>query len=269
MTSPYDTKGGAVRLLYLLVTFIVWILSLGGRLFWGRRVILCFHGISDSHRSNFSSQIETITRQIRKVGDAASHSSFWAKPTVVLTFDDALANLIDNVLPIVNSLQVPITIFVTTGSIGGRPEWLVDSDHPDRNEAVMSREQLKNLAENPLITWGIHTHRHPRLSRLGAEQATEEIVRSREILEGLLKRPVKLLAFPHGDYDRKVCDIAFACRMESLFTLDTRMTSGRQTSGVFGRFSVTPDMWPLEFRLTVDGAYSWLYPFRKFLAVFR
>lgn len=45
---------------------------------------------------------------------------------------------------------------------------------------------------------GAHTIDHPILSLCNAEQAQYEIAKTREILEGIIKRPVKGFAYPNG-----------------------------------------------------------------------
>jgi len=50
-----------------------------------------------------------------------------------------------------------------------------------------------------------------------------------------------------------------------VYTLEPKLVRTNQEIGTIGRFSMSPDVWPIEFYLTCYGAYSWLFPFRRFL----
>jgi peptidoglycan/xylan/chitin deacetylase (PgdA/CDA1 family) len=63
----------------------------------------------------------------------------------------------------------------------------------------MDWDELRRLAEDPLVTIGAHTASHPRLSGLSEEVAREEIATSRVRIEAALGRPVQHLAYPFGD----------------------------------------------------------------------
>lgn len=67
------------------------------------------------------------------------------------------------------------------------------------DEACLNWRGIKTLAEHPLTTIGAHTRTHPRLAKLPADAALEEVSRGREIVEGKIGRPVRHLAYPVGD----------------------------------------------------------------------
>ena len=67
-----------------------------------------------------------------------------------------------------------------------------------RREA-MTWEQLRQLADDPLVTVGAHTVNHVALGKLPQEQALWEITASRKALEKALGRPVDYFCYPYGD----------------------------------------------------------------------
>ena len=74
-----------------------------------------------------------------------------------------------------------------------------DSINGDKHRnQFLNRRQLIELAADPLITIGAHTHHHLALSSLSPIRLRHEIVRSRALLEGWLKRPIEHLAYPFG-----------------------------------------------------------------------
>ena len=66
-------------------------------------------------------------------------------------------------------------------------------------ELCMSWDELKQFADDPLVTIGAHTISHCHLARQTEESASHEIASSRARIEAALQRPVLHLAYPYGD----------------------------------------------------------------------
>jgi peptidoglycan/xylan/chitin deacetylase (PgdA/CDA1 family) len=66
-------------------------------------------------------------------------------------------------------------------------------------EFCMSWDELKEFADDPLVTIGAHTISHCNLALQAEEAAAFEITASRERIEAALARPVLHLAYPYGD----------------------------------------------------------------------
>ncbi|RJP20683.1 MAG: polysaccharide deacetylase family protein [Candidatus Abyssobacteria bacterium SURF_5] len=61
--------------------------------------------------------------------------------------------------------------------------------------------ELEEMIESGLVTVGSHTLSHVILPREDDKVRTEEVVRSREIIEEKLRRPVLHFAYPNGEFD--------------------------------------------------------------------
>lgn len=68
----------------------------------------------------------------------------------------------------------------------------------DAPGTAMSVEQLRALAEDPLVTVGSHTVHHLRLASLAQHVQHAEVVCDKEALEGVLGKPVELYSYPYG-----------------------------------------------------------------------
>jgi peptidoglycan/xylan/chitin deacetylase (PgdA/CDA1 family) len=66
-------------------------------------------------------------------------------------------------------------------------------------ELIMSWDELRALAADPLVTIGAHTRRHFAVARLPEEEARAEIFESVARIERELARPCRHFSFPYGD----------------------------------------------------------------------
>lgn len=64
---------------------------------------------------------------------------------------------------------------------------------------LLSKEDLNILISNPLITLGAHSHNHLSLKNLNKEECVEEIKKSKQTLEELMKCKVDHFSYPYGD----------------------------------------------------------------------
>jgi peptidoglycan/xylan/chitin deacetylase (PgdA/CDA1 family) len=65
---------------------------------------------------------------------------------------------------------------------------------------MMTHEQLRSIAAAGMGVGG-HTASHPILASLDETTATREIAEGRDTLEGIVRQPVKLFAYPNGKPD--------------------------------------------------------------------
>lgn len=68
------------------------------------------------------------------------------------------------------------------------------SPHP-----LLTAEQLVRLAASPWIEIGAHTLNHPVLANLSESEQKQEIIQSKNTLEEILGRPVRIFAYPYGN----------------------------------------------------------------------
>ena len=118
----------------------------------------------------------------------------------VLTFDDGYRDNYDVLffLPILEELNVPACIYVTTDFVRKRFEQLPHDEATGFTPKPLTPGQLKKLAASPLITIGCHSATHPRLSDFWRKIWDEELVSSDQWLEETIGEEVMDFAFPYG-----------------------------------------------------------------------
>lgn len=258
-----------IRTVYGLVACAVWILSAGGYLLRRKAIVLCYHGITDQQRSMFENQMARMRGRVIPAHHAEQTRSGRGRPLIGLTFDDAFANLIPNAMPSISAFSLPVTIFAVADNLGRPPCWTMPVWHPDRSEPVMTSEMLRTLSATPGVVIGSHTLTHLPLDRVGADVLRRELRESMERLQALTGAPITELAFPHGAWNDEVVETAHAAGYDRVYTLEHDLEPSRFGQGVVSRFSVSPDLSPIEFRLLIDGAYFWLGSVRRSLRRFR
>lgn len=117
---------------------------------------------------------------------------------VVITFDDGTACAHEQAFPILARHGYPATIFMVSGLLGGRNEWMARDGHPQRR--MLDARQLRELDEAGW-TVGSHTVSHVRLAGLEPRRLETELAVSRQQLEDALGKRVVHFAYPYGSHD--------------------------------------------------------------------
>lgn len=262
----YRKHSTLLRVLYLLVAMVGYLYIYFRKKDISSSVILCYHGIPQTDKSVFEWQIKHAASCAAQVSSDAKEVDVCSqKKNVCFTFDDAFANLLDNALPVLEKYCVSATVFAVLGNLGETPRWKISANHPESYEKTMTADQLVSLSKHPLIKIGSHTLTHPDLVEISPQQARTELADSKRQLEALLGCLVEELALPHGAYNEAVLAMAMEVGYKRVYSLDPKLVDLESSGAVIGRFSMSPDVWKIEFMLTCAGAYAWLSPWRRFI----
>lgn len=118
---------------------------------------------------------------------------------VVLTFDDAYTDFYSMALPVLRKHGFRATLYVPTAYVGATTRFNVSFGEQDR--AVLSWQALADIAAEG-IEVAAHSHAHPQLDRVPAEVISDEVGRSRCLLEDKLGLAVEGFAYPFGYWNR-------------------------------------------------------------------
>ena len=80
-------------------------------------------------------------------------------------------------------------------------QWCRQSGVDERtvlDTAMLTWDEVRAMAADPLVTIGAHSMTHRRLARLDDESARRELAEGRARIEAELGRPVRHLAYPYG-----------------------------------------------------------------------
>jgi peptidoglycan/xylan/chitin deacetylase (PgdA/CDA1 family) len=179
--------------------------------------VLEYHAVSEAWPADLAVRPLALRRQVEMLVErgyrgATFHDALGSPPwprTLVVTFDDAYVSVLELARPILSSLGLPATVFVVTDFADGgrRLEWPgIEHWRAGPHEHELDGLTWTQLAELADEGWeiGSHTRTHPRLTQLSDGALARELRESRDACESALRRPCRSLAYPYGDYDRRV-----------------------------------------------------------------
>jgi len=222
-----------------------------------RRVILYYHGVKPADRRMFERQMAYLSGycQVVNISEIKTATADGADIIAAITFDDAFENVLDNAVPILKTLNLPAAIFVPTGHLGRPQQWPVPRGCDDKNEKIMTAEQVAGLARDGFEICS-HTVSHPKLTSLDEKRLYSELVQSKKDLEAIIGKEVTAVSYPHGDHNAKVCAAARQAGYREGFTIEPQLVNDCRDDMRIGRFVVSPADGLVKFRLKVNGAYS-------------
>ena len=121
---------------------------------------------------------------------------------------------------------------------------------------LMDPDDLRHLANSPLITIGAHSLTHASFTAMGREQARDEMRRSKLWLEETTGQPVTALAFPFGHYFRETLGDAHDLGYHHLLAVDLAFAEDYSDDRIQARFGINPYIgWDLQLAAILRGSY--------------
>ena len=251
-----------LRVIKLAIALIFYILNKVYRIiliFFGKiisptLVILTYHPVKKEDSEKFINQMDALLKAGRPV---SLSEAYYDDYNIAVTFDDGFQSVLFNALPILRERNIPATIFVPTGSLGKKPEWINSPHHDFADETVLSEEQLKTLPSD-LVEIGSHTVSHMKLDNIDESVVKREINESKIKLESIVNKNVNFISVPYAIFDEKFTDLFRDAGYERVFLNIPTFPATKTNLYVMGRISSDLDDWPIETRLKLSGAYQWL-----------
>lgn len=176
------------------------------------------------HPAEFAAQMEYLATAGYHPVTAAELTSGGPLPPrpVVLTFDDAYTDFYSAALPVLRAHGFPATLYVPTAYVGATTSFNVSMG--EQNRAVLSWQALLDIAAEG-VEVAAHSHTHPQLDRVPPLVVSDEVRRSRGVLEDKLGLAVDGFAYPFGYWNRAVraavaaAGYRYACAVDDLITV--------------------------------------------------
>lgn len=105
---------------------------------------------------------------------------------------------------------------------------------------LMSENELKEIANNPLITIGGHSRLHGDLTHFSISEALTDSEQSKASLEKLIGKPVVDFAFPFGAYTQQLVDSMIGIGFQRFACLDLNENEDMIHPNCIGRMGNNP-----------------------------
>ncbi len=214
--------------------------------------VLTYHRFGDSTRDPFCVSVQSFDKQmayiasrglalsLRQFTDFLAGRNSITPGSVLVTIDDGFRSTYSAALPVLTHHGIPAVAFISPG--------LMEAPG-SAAEPYVSWDEVRMLHEGG-IEIGSHSMTHRSVARISEEQAREEILHSREILETRIGQPISAFAYPFGtraDYNESTSSIIRNTGYECAFTSQ------------HGAISATSDAFTLP-RIKVEGGESlWMF----------
>jgi peptidoglycan/xylan/chitin deacetylase (PgdA/CDA1 family) len=169
------------------------------------------------------------------------------KRQIALTFDDGLASVLANALPVLRHHGIPATAFVVTG-------W-ADGQVPDDWRRIALDWRGLSALQDGGMTLASHSVTHSDFGRLEPGEARRELEISRERLHQVLGVETSEFAIPMGQSRNWTAAAGLAAAEAGYRTVYAQCVSDRP-EGTIARTFITRIDRPVLFRAALAGAYD-------------
>lgn len=246
-----------------------------------RLPVLLYHHIGPRRPGTFTSLTvspENLRRHVRTMarwGYAGIRPSDWLawveegkqlpdRP-VLLTFDDAYADLAEHGLPVLREYGFGAAVYVVTSQLGGTNRW--DQAKGSVAHRVLTAEQIRYWATQG-IEFGAHGRTHSSLTTLEHEAAEDEILGSKADMECVLGSKVFSFAYPYGSYNEAIQKIVRDAGLIS-FTVEEGLNDHSTNLQTLRRTMVQPRDNLLDLRLRLSFGLNRVEHLRRELATWK
>jgi len=174
---------------------------------------------------------------------------------VWLSFDDACRNLIGDVLPLIESRHIPVTLFAPSGIVEGDGlfSWRA-ALHGGRN--AMTAAELKRASLIGEVTIGSHTVTHAHMARCSDEELLSETDGSRRTLEAIAGKRAFYFAYPYGELSGREREYLIRAGYRFAATTENAFVTPQSDPYLVPRFAVANNISFPEAICNMVGVWS-------------
>ena len=218
-------------------------------------VILMYHRFGeDSYPSTnirmdqFQAHLNELERgeynvmPVPEIVDALANNQTLPDRTIGITIDDAFLSVYRHAYPLLKDRDFPFTVFVSTGAIS------------ETAGSYMSWDQLRDMADNRLVTLGNHLVSHSSAITLSEEELRREINQAQITLREQIGVSPGLFSYPYGEYSTETVNIVKNSRFQAAFGQHSSTIGGSDDLFTLPRYALNENFSNIErFRLIANS----------------
>ena len=233
----------------------LWLLSQGSIV--ERSQILMYHSVGGHADGDlkgiYSVSVENFRRQMTSLFDLCDRGITKVVPfgqeqpgALSITFDDGYEDNFTVATSILEDFHFPFHIFINP---------LLVMECASR---MLSLSQIKDLAQHPLASVGIHGYSHTPLTELSLEQVKTEIISATAWLEDIIQQPVTTLSYPHGAVNLAITHVAHQCGIQRAASSKFGPTSNCSDPLNLPRIDIWSSDSIKSFESKISGGWDWM-----------
>jgi len=173
---------------------------------------------------------------------------------VWLSFDDGCKELLENVLPLIRELHIPVTLFIPSGIVAGDGlfPWLHqetssqmhagNASNRNGSRDSLTLTEVKQVAQCAEVTIGSHTVSHAVTRNLKEEKLRFELGESKRLLESWIAAEIKCFAYPNGRFDGRERKVLADFGYGLAATTENEFIDSKTDPYMLPRFSVADEI---------------------------
>lgn len=166
---------------------------------------------------------------------------------VLISFDDGWLSNYEVVFPIMKELDLKFNIFLETGAIGVKDNYL-------------TWDMVNEMKVSKLAGFGAHTFNHIDARKINESNYLEEIILSNKIIEERSNLIARDFCFPYGYYNKDTINFIEKLKIyDRLYTSDGISTMVKDNLVVIGRIGIENEDSMKSFINKVEGKYNLYY----------
>ena len=177
-----------------------------------------------------NSHIEELTKEkytiksLNFIIDTIINDGDLPENTIGISVDDADKSFLEVGWPLFKKNNIPVTLFVTTGTISN-------------NQKYINWDQIRKLKEEGVII-GAHSHTHAHMPDISIEEIRNEIETSNKIFLKELGEIPTLFAFPYGETTDEIIELVKEFKFKVAFGQHSGIINETSNMYYLPRFSL-------------------------------
>lgn len=189
-----------------------------------------------------------------------NYAAFPERP-LLLTFDDGYVDNLENVVPLLKEFEMKATIYLLSDHKITENTWDLNeaekhtSSESEKSHQIMTLEQKKQILASGVFEVGSHGIDHLRLPSADDQEVFRQLRISKLELEKDLNMHVLSFAYPFGDIDPRLPDLARSAGYSFAVNTDRGGLDLSENPWSLFRVNVFPEDGPLQLRKKISPWY--------------